>query len=281
MSENLRLISWNVNGLRAVMRKGLMDFVGQEKADILCLQEIKADENSLDWQTKNLPNYQFSYFSSAKKKGYSGVAVYSKIKPMSVEQHIFADEKFDNEGRVLKLEFAWQDLLGNANPKNKQAGNTTITLFNVYFPNGKASAQRLQYKMDFYQAFLQIIKKMLAQGKSVIVCGDVNTAHQPIDLARPKANENISGFLPMERAWMDNFLRLGLIDSFRYLYPDAKDQYSWWSYRSGARERNVGWRIDYFFLSQNLAKHLQQTVVLPQVQGSDHCPVGVELNLSY
>jgi len=261
MSKNLNLISWNVNGLRAAVRKGFLDFVKQQNPDILCIQETKADENSLDFSIKNLTNYPYSYFSSANKKGYSGVAIYSKQKPLKITRNIFKEEKFNTEGRVLKAEFEG------------------FILFNIYFPNGKASPERLAYKMGFYEKFLKKMQKLLSKNKKIIICGDVNTAHTEIDLARPKANEKISGFLPKERAWIDTLLKTGFIDTFRQFCPEKKDQYSWWSYRSRARNRNVGWRIDYFFISQNLSKQLKKAYILPEIMGSDHCPVGIEIKV--
>lgn len=261
MNQKFNFISWNVNGLRAIMRKNFFEFVEQEQPDFLCLQETKVHENDLDLQMKNLNGYDYSYFSSASKKGYSGVAIYSKHKPIHTTRNLFENPKFDQEGRVVLTEF-------------KQ-----FILINVYFPNGKASAARLAYKMEFYQKFLEKMQKLLKQGKKIIVCGDVNTAHKEIDLARPKANSEISGFLPAERAWIDDFLKAGFLDSFRVFHPQQKDQYSWWSYRARARSRNVGWRIDYFFISQNLKKYLKDAQILNQVMGSDHCPVKISLEI--
>ncbi len=259
MSQSLNLISWNVNGLRAIMRKGFFDFVQQKNPNLLCLQETKIHEHDLDLQIKNLSGYDYSYFSSAHKKGYSGVATYSQLKPLHTSHNFFNEAKFDDEGRVMMTEFE------------------KFTLLNVYFPNGKASATRLEYKMEFYQKFLAKIKSLLAENKKLIVCGDVNTAHKEIDLARPKANAEISGFLPEERAWIDEFLAAGFVDTFRFFNPEKKDQYSWWSYRAQARKRNVGWRIDYFFVSQNLQAHLKKAEILTEIEGSDHCPVAIEL----
>jgi exodeoxyribonuclease-3 len=198
-----------------------------------------------------------SFFSSAERKGYSGTATYTKMKPDKVSNGI-GIEKFDSEGRFLVTEF------------------DEFILFNIYFPNGKAKAERLQYKMDFYEAFLKHLKKLLKQGKKIVICGDVNTAHKAIDLARPKPNEKISGFLPEERAWIDKLLEAGFIDTFRK-FNQKPEQYTWWDMMTRARDRNVGWRIDYFFISDNLKDNLKNAFILPDVMGSDHCPVGIEL----
>lgn len=252
----LKLISWNVNGLRAVIKKGFFDFIKSSNPDILCLQETKAHPDQLGFDIKEIEGYD-SHFSAASKKGYSGVALYSKLVPQTINRKI-GIAKFDKEGRILMADY--QDFI----------------LFNVYFPNGKASKERLDYKMDFNRAFLAYVKNLLKKGKKIVICGDVNTAHQAIDLARPKANEKISGFLAIEREWIDQLLAAGFIDSFRVFNQQA-DQYSWWSLRTKARQRNVGWRIDYFFVSDNLKNNLKNAFILQDVMGSDHCPVGIEL----
>lgn len=255
--SNLKIISWNVNGLRAIQKKGFHQFVQTEKPDILAIQETKAHDNQLSFDLKNIDikgkNYD-AYFSSAQRKGYSGVALYTLIKPKSIS-FILAD-RFDDEARLIRADY------------------DDFILFNVYFPNGKRSPERLQYKMDFYQEFLSQIKKLLQKNQKIVVLGDVNTAHQAIDLARPKENEDISGFLPKERAWMDQFLKVGFIDSFRHFHFEPH-QYTWWSQRTRARSRNIGWRIDYIFVSQNLKKQLKDARILSQVMGSDHCPIEV------
>jgi len=254
--KKLRLLSWNVNGIRAIQKKGFLDWFKEESPDILCLQETKAHPDQLDDALKNIDGYQ-SYFSSAEKKGYSGVVTYTKIKPLSFQQGI-GIEKFDSEGRIIVTEFK------------------EFVLFNIYFPNGKASEERLQYKMDFYEVFLKHLKKLKKAGKKISICGDVNTAHKEIDIARPKENEKISGFLPEEREWIDKLLKAGFIDTFR-AFNDQPDNYTWWDMMTRARERNVGWRIDYFFISENLKDNLKSAFILPDVMGSDHCPVGLEL----
>ena len=255
-NESLRLYSWNVNGLRAVLKKGFLDFVEKHRPDILGLQEIKAEESQVAEGLKSLTGYHH-FFSSAERKGYSGVALFTREKPKSVSYSL-GNKDFDGEGRVIRAEFE------------------NFVLFNVYFPNGKSRPERLQYKMDFYECFLGVCKDLLKKGKNVVVCGDVNTAHKEIDLARPKANQKISGFLPEERAWMDRFLAAGFSDVFRELHPEP-EQYTWWDMQSGARARNVGWRIDYFYVNQSLCKKVKDAFILPEVMGSDHCPVGLEL----
>ena len=254
--NNIRLISWNVNGIRAIQKKGFLDWFKETSPDILCLQETKAHPDQLDDALKNVDGYE-SHFSSAEKKGYSGVVTYTRLKPIKVQQGI-GKKEFDSEGRFIVTEFA------------------DFTLFNIYFPNGKAREERLKYKMDFYDAFLNHCKKLLKQNKKIVVCGDVNTAHKEIDLARPKENSKISGFLPEEREWIDKFLDAGFLDTFR-LFNDEPEQYTWWDMVTRARERNVGWRIDYFYASENLKKNIVSAAIHSSVMGSDHCPIELEL----
>jgi len=256
---NLTLYSWNINGIRAATKKGLFDWVKQTSLDILCLQETKADESQLTFDIKFIDGFTSLFANCQSKKGYSGVATYTKIAPSHHSCNI-GIESFDREGRILITEYE------------------KFTLFNVYFPNGKASPERLDYKMKFYDAFLEYIENYRKKGKSVIFCGDVNTAHKPIDLARPKENEDISGFLPQEREWMDKVISIGFIDTFRFINPE-KIVYSWWSQRSGARARNVGWRIDYFFVSPDLRNNIVSADIHPEVMGSDHCPISLILSL--
>ncbi|NWG29846.1 MAG: exodeoxyribonuclease III [Ignavibacteriaceae bacterium] len=255
-TKTFRILSWNVNGIRAIQKKGFLDWFKKENPDILCLQETKAHPDQLDDELKNIPGYE-SYFSSAEKKGYSGVVTYTKLKPKSVQQGIGV-KKFDSEGRFIITEF------------------DEFTLFNIYFPNGKASAERLQYKMDFYETFLKHCKKLLKECKKIIVCGDVNTAHKEIDLARPKENSETSGFLPQEREWIDKFLAAGFIDTFR-MFNQEPEQYTWWDMVTRARERNVGWRIDYFYISENLREKITSAKIHQDVMGSDHCPISIEI----
>jgi exodeoxyribonuclease-3 len=252
------LLSWNVNGLRAAHKKGFLGWLLKARPDILCLQETKSSEDQLPDALRRVEGYE-AYFASAEKKGYSGVGLYSRMKPGSVRQG-WGDARFEKEGRVLAADYG------------------RFMLCNIYFPNGKASRERLDYKMAFYDSFLDWCVKKRGLGKSLIVCGDVNTAHREIDLARPRENEKVSGFLPEERDWIDRFLAGGFMDSFRLLHAGQKEQYTWWDLKSRARERNVGWRIDYFFISDDLAPSLKSAFILPDVTGSDHCPVGIELN---
>ena len=256
MNKTYRLLSWNVNGIRAIYKKGFLDWLKKENPDILCLQETKAHPDQLTEELKNVDEHK-SYFSSAEKKGYSGVVTYSKLNPVKVQQGI-GIKKFDSEGRFMITEF------------------DEFILFNIYFPNGKASDERLKYKMEFYETFLKHCKKLLKEGKKIVVCGDVNTAHREIDLARPKENSVISGFLPQEREWIDKFLAAGFIDTFR-LFNQEPEQYTWWDMVTRARERNVGWRIDYFYISENLKDNLISASIHSSVMGSDHCPIEMEL----
>lgn len=252
----MRLFSWNVNGIRANYKKGFLDWLSKETPDILCLQETKAHIEQLPKELKNIKGY-FNYFSKPERKGYSGVALFSKVKPKKVEFNI-GIEKFDREGRIIKAEF--KDFI----------------LFNIYFPNGGMSSERLKYKLDFYEEILIVFEKLLKQGKKIIICGDVNTAHKEIDLARPKANGKNTGFLPEERAWIDKLLNLGFLDSFRIFNSDG-DNYTYWDMKTKARERNVGWRIDYFFVSKNMKKNIISSVIHSEVMGSDHCPIEIEI----
>ncbi|HHT63725.1 MAG: exodeoxyribonuclease III [Bacillota bacterium] len=252
----MRIYSWNVNGIRAVLKYGFLDWVLKEQPDILCLQETKIQEDQLTDEIKNIPGYQ-SYFSFAERKGYSGVVTYVKEEPLSVKCGI-GNPKFDCEGRILITEYP------------------EFTLFNIYFPNGQKDEIRLRYKMEFYDAVLAYCDELVQQGKKLVICGDFNTAHKEIDLKNPKSNEKRSGFLPEERAWMDKLVSHGYVDVFRWLHPDLV-KYSWWSYRFKAREKNVGWRIDYHFVSQNLLSQVKGAEILDEVFGSDHCPVVLEL----
>jgi exodeoxyribonuclease III len=257
MASTITLLSWNVNGIRAAFRKGFAQWLGTSRPDILCLQETKARPEQVVKELERITGYHH-HFVSGTKPGYSGVALFSKREPLSLS-HSFGDKRFDDEGRIIMADYG--DFL----------------LFNVYFPNGKASPQRLQYKMDFYEAFLKEMAKLLKQGKRIVICGDVNTAHREIDLARPRENAKTSGFLPQERAWIDRLLAAGFVDTFRMLEP-GPGHYTWWDQISRARERNVGWRIDYFFVSENLRANMKRAFIQPEVMGSDHCPVGIELS---
>lgn len=256
--STIKLVSWNVNGIRAVHKKNALEWLFKQKPEILCIQETKAHREQLPPALTDIDGYH-AYFISAERKGYSGVALYSSIKPKKVKGE-FGIKKFDSEGRTMIVEY------------------DNFVLFNVYFPNGKASKERLKYKLDFYEAFLKYVNKLKNSGKDIVICGDVNTAHKEIDLARPRENEKISGFLPEERAWIDKFLGLGYIDTFR-VFDDRPGQYSWWDMKTRARERNIGWRIDYFYVSDNMKKNLKSAFINPDIMGSDHCPVGIELEI--
>ncbi|GAB6056227.1 exodeoxyribonuclease III [Methanobacterium movens] len=256
--KNIRIVSWNVNGIRAIHRKGFLDWLNKDKPDILCIQETKATPDQLPRSLKEIKGYH-AYFNSAERKGYSGVALYSFLKPENIENG-FGIDKFDREGRIQIADYG------------------EFVLFNIYFPNGKMSEERLKYKLDFYDAFLDHANQLRDQGKNIIVCGDLNTAHKEIDLARPKENSNISGFLPVERAWIDKFLDNGYVDTFRMFNSD-ENQYTWWSYRTRARERNVGWRLDYFFTNKEFTDHIESSYILSEVMGSDHCPVGLDIKI--
>jgi len=250
-------ISWNVNGIRAVEKKEALKWIDEAEVDFLGLQEIKAEAEQIPETIFNR-DYKYQSINSSSKKGQSGVALYTDVKGEA-----FSCEHVDilDEGRINEYHF------------------DNIAYFNVYFPNGQRNEERLEYKMAFYERFLAYILELRKQGKSIVVCGDVNTAHHPIDLARPKANEKTSGFLPMEREWQDKLLASGFVDTFRHVHGDAIDRYSWWSYRASARKNNVGWRIDYFYVSDDLKDKIVEADILDTVMGSDHCPVKLVLEL--
>lgn len=266
---NMRIISWNTNGLRATAKQGFFAPLfsarggsalgGKEKPDILCLQETKAEASQLPGDVKDIPDY-FSYFShSQTRKGYSGVAIYSRIKPKEVFYGM-GIKKLDQEGRLIGAKF-----------KN-------FTIINGYFPNGGQGPHRLKYKLEFYDAFLKFILKLQKNGENVIFCGDVNTAHEAIDLARPKANEENTGFLPIERAWISKVIKNNFIDVFRKFYPNKIDTYTYWDQKTRSRDRNVGWRLDYFFADSKIIPKIKNTGMLNDYYGSDHCPIWLELN---
>jgi len=250
--------SWNVNGLRAVMNKDFIATIKASGADIIGLQETKLQEHQIPPEMAELSEYH-QYWSHAERKGYSGTCLLSKIEPLKVEYGLGVPE-FDNEGRIIIAEFQ------------------KFIIFAIYFPNGAQSDERLDYKLRFYARFLEVMEAKRATGKMVLVSGDVNTAHHPIDLSNPKENEKISGFLPIERAWMDKIVSLGWVDSFRH-FNQNPEEYTWWSYRTAARNRNVGWRIDYFFINREELPRLISAGIRQDVLGSDHCPVFVEVNV--
>ncbi|HWR21997.1 MAG TPA: exodeoxyribonuclease III [Feifaniaceae bacterium] len=249
----MKLISWNVNGLRACLNKGFLSFVEGAGADIIALQETKMQQGQAEF---DMPGY-LEYWNSAQKKGYSGTAVFAKQAPLTVKTGIGIEEH-DTEGRVLTLEYG------------------EFYFVNCYTPNSQRELVRLPYRMRWEEAFLAYLKG-LDEKKPVILCGDLNVAHQEIDIKNPKSNRMSAGFTDEERAKMTALLSAGFADTFRRLYPDAKDAYSWWSYFSNARQKNVGWRIDYFIVSERLMPRVKDSFILPEVEGSDHCPVGLLL----
>ncbi|MEK7564574.1 MAG: exodeoxyribonuclease III [Patescibacteria group bacterium] len=255
----MKIISWNTNGLRATAKQGFfMPLFEDLKVDILCLQETKVEPDQLSDSVRNIPGY-YSYFSHPKvKKGYSGVAIYSKEKPKEVFYGMGV-KKLDDEGRLIGAKF-----------KN-------FTIINGYFPNGGQGPERLKYKLEFYEAFLKFILKLRKNGENVIFCGDVNTAHEAIDLARPKTNEENTGFLPIERAWITKVVKNDFVDIWRNLNKDAKDMYTYWDQKTRARDRNVGWRIDYFFVDKKIINKIKSTGMISSYLGSDHCPIYLEM----
>ncbi|MDR2658600.1 MAG: exodeoxyribonuclease III [Spirochaetaceae bacterium] len=259
----MNIISWNVNGIRAIENKGFLEWLTNEAPNIICLQETKAHPEQLSSHLKNpvcKDGTQYkSFWASAQKKGYSGVCVFTKTEPLDVS--FLGIKEFDDEGRGLQLSYK------------------DFVLICAYFPNSKDGGSRLQYKLDFCGAMLERCKALAAKGKNVILCGDYNIAHKPIDLARPKENENNAGYLPEERAWMDVFTGNSFIDTFRHFYPDEPDKYTWWSYRTRARERNVGWRLDYFCVDSQFISKVESSAIMANVDGSDHCPIKLSLKL--
>ena len=256
MNRLIKIYSWNVNGIRAIHKKGFLEWLDEDRPEILCIQETKANLDQLPKKLANVDGYK-SYFNSAERKGYSGVGLYSSIKPTKIENG-FGIKKFDMEGRVQIADY------------------DDFVLFNIYFPNGKMSNDRLKYKLDFYDVFLEHANNLRDEGRNIVICGDVNTAHKEIDLAHPKENSKISGFLPVERAWIDKFLENGYVDTFR-MFNNEPEQYTWWSYRTKARDRNVGWRLDYFFVNEEFKNNIKASYILSDVLGSDHCPIGIEI----
>ena len=252
----MKITSWNVNGIRAAVRNGFFQSIKKIKPDILCIQETKAHEDVIPEEVKNLDGYNF-YNSSAKKKGYAGTAILSKEKALKVIDKI-GIKKFDDEGRFLLLEFK------------------KFYIFNTYFPHTQRELARLSFKQEFNRAYLKFVKKF--RDKPIILTGDFNVAYQEVDLANPKNNERNAGFTIEERVFVDELIKNGFIDAYRELNP-KKIQYTWWSYRFKARERNMGWRIDYFFVPQPFLSKVKQTKILDKVMGSDHCPVSLEINI--
>jgi len=252
------LYSWNVNGIRAAQKKGFLDWLQETEPDILGLQETKAHPDQLDDALKAPPGYHV-YWASAERKGYSGVALYSRLEPKSVQIGLGIDE-YDAEGRTIIADY------------------DDFVLITAYFPNGSRDHSRVPFKMAYKEAFLEVCNQFRASGRPLIFCGDVNTAHQEIDLARPKQNQKTTGFLPLERAWIDKIVDEGYIDTFRQQHPDRADAYSWWAYWGQARDRNVGWRIDYFFTTPDLVDRISNAKIHSDVFGSDHCPISLTLS---
>ena len=251
----MKLISWNVNGLRAVWQKGFSDFFKEADADIFCLQETKMQEGQLDVDFEGY----YQYFNSAVRKGYSGTAIFTKNKPLAIKYDIGIEEH-DQEGRVITLEFE------------------NFYMVNVYTPNSKSELERLEYRQKWEDDFRTYLLNLDKQ-KPVILCGDLNVAHQEIDLKNPKTNRRSAGFTDEEREKMTELLEAGFTDTFRYLYPTKENAYTWWSYRMRAREKNVGWRIDYFIVSNRLQPNIKEAKILSEVMGSDHCPVELQIDL--
>lgn len=255
----MRIVTWNVNGLRALLNKGGWSWIAAQNPEVVCLQEIKVKPEQLSEEQSEILDGYRSYWNPAQRLGYSGVATFTQKEPLDVDFGS-GEPFFDLEGRIAMTRFPG------------------FTLFNIYFPNGKRDHSRLEYKLDFYARFLKHCDKLHAAGERIVVCGDLNTAHQEIDLRNPKQNEKTSGFLPEERAWIDRYLEQGFVDVYRALYPE-KVGYTWWTYRLNARQRNIGWRLDYFLVSEPLMDHITDTVIHDEVLGSDHCPVSLALNL--
>jgi exodeoxyribonuclease-3 len=251
------LYSWNVNGIRAAQKKGFLDWLEETQPDVLGLQETKAHPDQLDDALKAPPGYHV-YWASAERKGYSGVALYSRLEPKSVQIGLGIDE-YDVEGRTIIADY------------------DDFVLITAYFPNGSRDHSRVPFKMAYKDAFLEVCNQYRAAGRPLIFCGDVNTAHQEIDLARPKQNQKTTGFLPLERAWIDKIVDEGYIDTFRQQHPDRIDAYTWWAYWGQARDRNVGWRIDYFFSTPDLVDRISNAEIHSDVFGSDHCPISLTL----
>jgi exodeoxyribonuclease III len=253
----MKIVSWNVNGIRAVHRNGFWDGFLKLYPDIFCLQETKASPDQLNADIREVPGFESYFCSSTTKKGYSGVATYTKVKPLQVEYGLNTEE-FDCEGRQIAAHFK------------------DFSLINCYFPNGGRGPERIEYKLRYYDAFLAYCEKLRKTQPNIIFCGDVNTAHTEIDLARPKENSNTTGFLPVEREWIDTLTSVGYVDVYRSRYPSKKDMYTYWDQITRSRERNVGWRIDYFFATPSANANIAYADIHTNVMGSDHCPISIE-----
>jgi len=256
----MKIISWNVNGLRAIHKKGYLGWLKKERPDIMCLQEIKAKEEQIPGELIDITGYR-PFFNPAERKGYSGVAAYSREEPQKVLKGIGIEE-FDTEGRVLLLKYR------------------DFSLFNIYYPNGGAGNKRVPFKLGFYDSFLDYINDYRKKNPNILVCGDLNTAHKEIDLARPRQNMENTGFLPEERKWIDKFIDNGYVDTFR-MFESRPGNYTFWDYKTRARERNVGWRLDYFFVTESFKDSVKSSYMLTDVMGSDHCPIAIELDAGF
>lgn len=256
----MRIISFNVNGIRAAHRKGVFDWLVSDSPDIFCVQETKAHPEQLAKAIIEVGDYRSYWAWSTARKGYSGVGVYTRHVPRDVRVGL-GIERFDREGRTLMVDFG------------------AFVLYNVYFPNGGGGPERLRFKLDFYDAFLEQVTDLRRRGKPLVMCGDYNTAHKEVDLARPEANRTVSGFLPEECAWLDTYVSSGFVDTFR-MFTDDGGHYTWWDMKTRARARNVGWRLDYFFVNDALADEVKHSYILPDIEGSDHCPIGLELSIT-
>jgi exodeoxyribonuclease-3 len=271
----MKIISWNVNGLRANVKKGCFDWFLNESPDFYCIQETKSHPEQLEEGIRNPAGYH-SYFDHSKgRKGYSGVAIYTKVKPEKVEYGLGIDD-LDQEGRFLAV-FYEGDSIKDLNKTNdnvfKKAIIDKFVLLTIYFPNGGGGPDRLSFKLKYYDAFLKYINKLHKKGYEIIFCGDVNTSHTEIDLARPKENSENTGFLPIERAWIDKVIDSGYTDTFRHFHKDEVGKYTYWDMKTFARDRNVGWRLDYFFVSEGILKLVTKAKILDEIMGSDHCPI--------
>lgn len=255
----MKIISWNVNGLRAILSKNVIGEVRSLNPDVLCLQEIKARPDQLNQEQLAEFSEFNAYWNPAERPGYSGVVTFAKKEPQNISFSL-GEARFDTEGRIIRIDY------------------DNIVLFNLYVPNGKRDQTRLDYKLDFYAKLLEICDELHHAGKQIVLFGDMNTSHRPIDLKNPKQNEKYSGFLPEERAWIDKYLEHNFVDIYREIYPE-RVQYTWWTYRLNARSRNIGWRLDYFLISKQLIDRVVDTVIYEEILGSDHCPVGLDLDI--
>ena len=257
--KTITIMSWNVNGLRAVIKKGFTDFLDSQKPDILGIQETKLQEHQLPEEIDTLTGYHKAW-NFAERKGYSGTGVFFRKAPLAIRTREFPHDILNREGRMIEMEYE------------------TFTLFNIYFPNGQMNEERLRYKLTFYDECLTYFNRLKESGKNLIIMGDYNTAHKPIDLKNPRENEDRSGFLPIERAWIDKLIDSGYQDTFR-LFNQEPEQYTWWTYRFRAREKNIGWRIDYFMVNDDLVDRIADAFIRPDIFGSDHCPIGLKISI--